>query len=192
MVFPLRVAGPVTMLKLTGSPELAVALTAKAGSLTALLPNAPKEMVWLALATVKVCSTVVAALKVPFPACVAATVTGPAPVIVTVLPLMVAGPEAMLKLTGSAELAVALTVNGASPKVLPPNAPKVMVCACRTTVRVSDWFPVPPALLAESVTVLVPAAVGVPEMRPLPVLTTNPAGKPVALKLVGTLFAAIW
>lgn len=59
-----------------------------------------------------------------------------------------------------------------------------------TTVRVC--VPVPPALLAEIVMVLVPAAVGAPEIRPVAVLILNPAGKPVALKLVGALFAVIW
>lgn len=55
------------------------------------------------------------------------------------------------------------------------------------TVKVRVWLPVPPVLLAEIVTVLVPAAVGVPEIRPVPVLTERPAGKPVALKAVGEL-----
>ena len=59
------------------------------------------------------------------------------------------------------------------------------------TVRVSDWFPVPVTLLAEIVRVLVLAVVGVPEMRPVAVFTVRPAGKPVALKLVGLLFAVM-
>ena len=59
------------------------------------------------------------------------------------------------------------------------------------TVRVSDWFPVPPRLLAEIVMVLVLAVVGVPEMRPVEEFTVKPAGKPVALKLVGVLFAVM-
>ena len=57
----------------------------------------------------------------------ARTVTVPAPVIVTVLPAIVAGPERMLKLTASPDEAVALTVKGASPYVLLASAPKVMV-----------------------------------------------------------------
>ena len=52
-------------------------------------------------------------------------------------------------------------------------------------------FPVPPELVALSVTVEVPAVVGVPEIRPLAVLTARPAGSPVAAKLVGELLAAI-
>ena len=61
----------------------------------------------------------------------------------------------------------------------------------RLTVRVSDWFPVPVRLLAEIVMVLVLAVVGVPEITPVVVFTVRPAGNPVALKLVGVLFAVM-
>ena len=61
------------------------------------------------------------------PACEARIVTVPAPVIVTVLPLIVAGPEKTLKLTGKPDEAVALTLNGGSPKVLSESAPKLIV-----------------------------------------------------------------
>jgi hypothetical protein len=40
--------------------------------------------------------------------------------------------------------------------------------------------PVPPELLALRVTVELPAAVGVPEISPVLVLTVSPAGKPLA------------
>ena len=46
------------------------------------------------------------------------------------------------------------------------------------SVRVA--FPVPPLFVALSVTVDVPAAVGVPEIRPLVVLTESPEGSPEA------------
>ena len=59
------------------------------------------------------------------------------------------------------------------------------------TVRVSDRFPVPPRLLAEIVMVMALAVVGVPEMRPVEEFTVRPAGSPVALKLVGVLFAVM-
>ena len=41
--------------------------------------------------------------------------------------------------------------------------------------------------MAFNVTELVPDAVGVPVMAPLPVFTDKPDGSPVALKLVGLL-----
>ena len=47
-------------------------------------------------------------------------------------------------------------------------------------VIVSVAFPVPPAFVALNATVDVPAAVGVPEMRPVAVFTLRPAGNPVA------------
>ena len=46
------------------------------------------------------------------------------------------------------------------------------------SVRVA--LPVPPLLVALRVTVDVPAAVGVPEINPVPLFTVNPAGNPVA------------
>ena len=60
------------------------------------------------------------------------------------------------------------------------------------TVSVNVAEPVPPALVALMVTLEVPAAVGVPEINPVVVLTLKPAGSPVALKLVGLLLAVIW
>ena len=61
----------------------------------------------------------------------------------------------------------------------------------RLMVKVRVWFPVPVTLLAEIVRVLVPAVVGVPEITPVAVLTSRPAGSPVALKLVGLLLAVM-
>ena len=49
------------------------------------------------------------------------------------------------------------------------------------TVMVRLAVPVPYALMALNVTVLVPEAVGVPVIAPLLVFTDRPAGKPVAL-----------
>ena len=48
------------------------------------------------------------------------------------------------------------------------------------TVRTNVEEPVPPALLAETVTKVVPAKVGLPEMTPELVLTVSPPGRPVA------------
>jgi hypothetical protein len=68
---------------------------------------------------------------------------------------------------------VALEITGAPPALI---------------VSVNVAVPVPPPntepglpLVAPTVTVEVPAAVGVPEINPVGVLTDNPAGKPVAL-----------
>ena len=48
-------------------------------------------------------------------------------------------------------------------------------------------------LLAVIVTLVVPAVVGVPEIKPVLVFTDRPAGsRPVTLKLVGLLVAVIW
>jgi hypothetical protein len=47
-------------------------------------------------------------------------------------------------------------------------------------------------LVALTVTLEVPAPVGVPEIKPELVLTLRPAGSPVAPKLVGELVAVIW
>ena len=62
--------------------------------------------------------------------------------------------------------------------------------ALRVRTRVA--VPVPVVLVAEMVTRKVPAAtLGVPEIRPLPVLIERPPGRPVALKEVGELSALI-
>ena len=60
------------------------------------------------------------------------------------------------------------------------------------TVRANVAVPVPLVFVALIATLKVPATVGVPEIRPVVVLTDNPAGRAVALKLVGLLVAVIW
>jgi len=52
-------------------------------------------------------------------------------------------------------------------------------------------WPVPLLLVAPNVTVEVPAAVGVPEIKPVPLFTVRPTGRLVAPKLVGELVAVI-
>jgi hypothetical protein len=47
-------------------------------------------------------------------------------------------------------------------------------------VRVKVPLPVPPLLVALRVTVEVAAAVGVPETKPVVLLTVKPSGKPAA------------
>jgi hypothetical protein len=46
--------------------------------------------------------------------------------------------------------------------------------------------------MAPTVTAVVAAAVGVPEINPVAVLTVRPAGNPVALYDVGVPDAVIW
>ena len=69
-------------------------------------------------------------------------------------------------------------------KALPtvPSAVPALVIAGAggLIVRVSVAVPVPPAFVALNVTVAVPAAVGVPEINPVPLFTDSPAGNPVA------------
>jgi hypothetical protein len=50
----------------------------------------------------------------------------------------------------------------------------------RVMVSVRVALPVPPLLVALNVTVDVPAAVGVPEINPVPLFIVKPAGNPVA------------
>ncbi|HET7535912.1 MAG TPA: hypothetical protein VFJ90_05625 [Candidatus Didemnitutus sp.] len=59
-------------------------------------------------------------------------------------------------------------------------------------MTVTAFVPVPLALVAFMVTLVVAAVVGVPETSPVLLLTLNPAGNPVAEKLVGVLLAVIW
>ena len=62
--------------------------------------------------------------------------------------------------------------------------------ALRVITRMA--VPVPVALVAERVTLKVPAAtLGVPEIRPVVVLIERPLGRPVALNEVGELSALI-
>ena len=69
--------------------------------------------------------------------------------------------------------------------------PLVMVGVGGSTIRVKVAEPCT-ALLAVMVTGEVPTTVVVPEIKPLEVLTLNPAGNPLALKLVGLFVAVIW
>ena len=73
----------------------------------------------------------------------------------------------------------ALVIDGATPAGL-------------LTVSVNVAEPLPVALVAVMVMVLVPATVGVPLITPVVVFTVKPAGSPVALKLVGFWLPVIW
>ena len=63
----------------------------------------------------------------------------------------------------------------------------VMVGGAKLTVIVSVFVPEPLPLVAPMVTGNVPRTDGVPVIAPVLVLIDNPAGSPVALKLVGVL-----
>jgi hypothetical protein len=67
----------------------------------------------------------------------------------------------------------------------------VITGGAQVTVKVRGAPPVPPLLVALSVTLEVPAAVGIPEIKPERVSTVRPAGSPDAPKLVGELVAVI-
>ncbi len=68
-------------------------------------------------------------------------VTVPAPVIVTVTPLSVAGPETIWKLTGRPEVAEALRAKGASPKVLSAGCAKLIVWLALAMTSVPEAVP---------------------------------------------------
>ena len=59
------------------------------------------------------------------------------------------------------------------------------------TVNNRVWLPIPPALLALIVMLLLPTVVGVPEMTPVSGLMLRPVGRPVAAKLVAKLVGAL-
>jgi hypothetical protein len=80
-------------------------------------------------------------------------------------------------------------VNWALPAMVAFGLIELIVGIGLLIVKVSVALPVPPALVALMVTLYVPAVVGVPEISPVVVFTANPAGSPVALKLVGLLVA---
>jgi hypothetical protein len=66
---------------------------------------------------------------------VASTITVPAPVKVTVEPFIVAGPDLIANVTGNPDDALALTLNGGSPKVLSARAPKLIVWFAFATLK---------------------------------------------------------
>src|SRR5919202_907243 len=99
-------------------------------------------MVAGALAIAKVRCTSGAGLKLPSPLCEAVSAHVPAAVRVTVAPETVQAPVGV-RTTGSPEEAVALSANGASPKVFSGSGSNVIVWSARATVRLLE--PVLPA-----------------------------------------------
>ena len=138
-VLPLTVqTGVVSDEKLTGSPDVAFAVSANGVPPSVLLAIDPKLIVWLigAGVTVKLWSTLGAALYVALPACDARTVHVPTATKVTVLPLAVhTGTVSDAKLTASADDAVAPIENGAVPSGRSVKAPNVIVWVALATVK---------------------------------------------------------
>jgi hypothetical protein len=65
------------------------------------------------------------------------------------------------------------------------------IAEAEVTVRAREALLVPVPLVAVTVTLEVPAVVGVPEIKPETALAARPCGSPDALKLVGELLAVI-
>src|SRR5689334_12485499 len=109
-MLPAMVAGPLVTTNVTGRPELAVGFTENAASSTPWSGTGLNVMdcginAGAQGATTKLCTTVGAAANVALPAWVAVTTTVPvAPVSVTMLPEIVAGPLTA-SVTGRPELA---------------------------------------------------------------------------------------
>src|ERR1035437_1487380 len=98
------------------------------------------------------------------PDCDARKTANPAPVIVTIFPLKIAGPDSTEKLTGNPELDEADSANGASPTTCLLNAPKVMVCGNFATTKLRSTLVAAlkvesPACEARTVTVPEPVSV---------------------------------
>src|SRR5204862_91039 len=76
----------------------------------------------------------------------------------------------------------------------PPTAELALVMTGGPNVmlKVTPRLPVPVPLVANTVALNVPVAVGVPEMRPVAVFTVTPGGSPLALYDVGAYVAVIW
>ena len=103
--------------------------------------------------------------------------------------------QAYVKAAPIGELAAAVRVTG-RPTITVEGVAVGLDVNVGKAVIVTDSIavPVPYGLEAPMVMEEVPNAAGVsvPEINPVELLTLNPFGKPVALKLVGVLLAAIW
>jgi hypothetical protein len=125
--------------KLTVRPDEELAVTENGAVPNTSFNNAAKLIVWLACVTWKLWFTGAAADQRMLPACVACTVHVPAATSVTIVPDRVQTVEVVeAKLTGRLDEAVALTANGAVPKIALDNAPKVIVWLPCVTWKL--WF----------------------------------------------------
>jgi hypothetical protein len=147
-VLPETVAGPLTTLYVITPVEFDVALTANGASPYVFPAIGANEIVGLSPATLKLVAAV-PATKLAVAAWLTCNTTVPAPVIVTVLPAIVAGPLTTLYVIAPVEFDVALTANGASPYVLVPIGTNEIV-GVPTPVTVRMKLCVPPACSASS------------------------------------------
>src|SRR6185436_6637863 len=193
-VLPLMLQLPAAP-KVTGLPEPPpVAPIANGASPKVRLAIAPKTIDCAAFAIANDCAASVAAAKFRLPACDAVTAQLPAPVIVTVLPLMLQLPAAP-KVTGLPEPPpVAPIANGASPKVRLAIAPKTIDCAafaiandCAASVAaakfrlpacdaVTEQLPAPVIVTVLPLTLQLPAApnvTGLPEPPPVALIANG-------------------
>ena len=93
-------------------------------------------------------------------ACVACRITVPAPVSVTVLPLIVAGPLSTLYVTAPLDAELAETVNAASPYVFAEIAAKLSIGVAGVTVSVAFWLLADPMrFLTTTIKLCVPVGV---------------------------------
>ena len=130
---------PVNEVKVTASPEEAVALTVKGALPRLRLKRVPKLMVCGSFATVKLRLTFGAAAYVELPACDAWIVQVPGATMVTVFPPVVQTlVVSEAKVTGSPDVAVAESANRATPKVTFAMAANVIVCVPADMVTLND------------------------------------------------------
>jgi hypothetical protein len=120
----------------TGSLELAVAVSASGGERNAIGPGAANVIDCGAGVTVKVCVTGAAGLKFAFPLWLAVMEHEPAPTIAIVIPATVhtAGVFETI-VSGKPELAVAFTESGEDRKATDANAPSEIDCGAGVTVN---------------------------------------------------------
>jgi len=192
-VLPEIVAGPLTTVYVIAPLEAEVALTVKGAVSSFCGAIAAKLSVGTSAATVKLV-VAVAAAKFPLAAWLALSTTVPAPVSVTVLPTIVAGPLTTVYVTAPLEAEVALTMKGTLPKVCDAIAAKLSVGTSAATVKLvvvvaAAKFPLA-AWLALSTTVPAPVSVTVLPMIVAGPLTTEyvtaPLEAEVALTAKGT------
>lgn len=133
-VLPVTVqTGAVEDVKVTASPDVAVADSAGGAVPSVWSPGPAKLMVWAVRGagfTVKLRTTDVAAAKVALPAWLAVIVQVPADASVSVVPLTVhTGSVLDVSVTARPELELATKAGGAVPSVWSPGLLKLMVCA---------------------------------------------------------------